>query len=260
MVATPRRRQARPCALQRAAAVPRGGRPARRQRLGPDSRGVAATRPDGTALELRLSTPMPDGRWLVELRLGPAPFAGGSEGERICAARRGARRAAQPLRHGRRLWVATSTCLSRARPLPRRARPADPLRLRVAAVAARDATRTSTPSSPAASSRRARASVHARTADAPHRKGRAGRADHAPHGRLVARARRDAVSRVVPRARAHRAARERGPRLGRPRRRGRDDRRARARDGCSPDGTVESGEGWTSLVVTPETGLPPSTA
>jgi S-adenosylmethionine:tRNA ribosyltransferase-isomerase len=42
---------------------------------------VAATRPDGTALELRLSTPMPDGRWLAELRLGPDRFSGGDEGE-----------------------------------------------------------------------------------------------------------------------------------------------------------------------------------
>src|SRR5262245_60252519 len=44
---------------------------------------VAAIRPDGTALELRLSTPMPDGRWLAELRLGPDRFRGGEAGERL---------------------------------------------------------------------------------------------------------------------------------------------------------------------------------
>ena len=44
---------------------------------------VAATRPDGTALELRLSTPMPDGRWLAELRLGSERFRGGEQGERL---------------------------------------------------------------------------------------------------------------------------------------------------------------------------------
>jgi S-adenosylmethionine:tRNA ribosyltransferase-isomerase len=45
-----------------------------------------ATRADGTALELRLSTPAPgrdDDLWIVELRLGDAPFGGGSVGERI---------------------------------------------------------------------------------------------------------------------------------------------------------------------------------
>src|SRR6476659_1543812 len=41
---------------------------------------VAATRPDGKKLELRLSTPMPDGRWLAELRLGSERFTGGEAG------------------------------------------------------------------------------------------------------------------------------------------------------------------------------------
>jgi S-adenosylmethionine:tRNA ribosyltransferase-isomerase len=41
-------------------------------------------RRDGTALELRLSTPLPDAsddRWVVELRAGAEPFAGGSAGD-----------------------------------------------------------------------------------------------------------------------------------------------------------------------------------
>jgi S-adenosylmethionine:tRNA ribosyltransferase-isomerase len=44
---------------------------------------LGASRPDGTALELRLSTPLPDGRWLAELRLGAERFVGGEEGERL---------------------------------------------------------------------------------------------------------------------------------------------------------------------------------
>jgi S-adenosylmethionine:tRNA ribosyltransferase-isomerase len=44
---------------------------------------LGASRPDGTALELRLSTPMPDGRWLAELRLGAERFVGGEEGEQL---------------------------------------------------------------------------------------------------------------------------------------------------------------------------------
>jgi S-adenosylmethionine:tRNA ribosyltransferase-isomerase len=44
---------------------------------------LSALRPDGTALELRLSTPRPDDRWLVELRLGSQPFDGAEPGERL---------------------------------------------------------------------------------------------------------------------------------------------------------------------------------
>jgi S-adenosylmethionine:tRNA ribosyltransferase-isomerase len=44
---------------------------------------VAADRADGTELELRLSSPMPDGRWLAELRRGHDRFRGGEQGERL---------------------------------------------------------------------------------------------------------------------------------------------------------------------------------
>ena len=44
---------------------------------------LSALRTDGTALELRLSTPRPDDRWLVELRLRSQPFSGGVPGERL---------------------------------------------------------------------------------------------------------------------------------------------------------------------------------
>ena len=73
--------------------------------------------------------------------------------------------------------------------------------------------------------------VHARAAHAARREGRARRADRPAHRRLLAGARRAALSRVVPRARGDRRARQRRPRLGRPRDRGRNDGRARARNG-----------------------------
>jgi S-adenosylmethionine:tRNA ribosyltransferase-isomerase len=44
---------------------------------------LPAQLPDGLAVELRLSTPLPDGHWLVELRQGPARFAGATAGERL---------------------------------------------------------------------------------------------------------------------------------------------------------------------------------
>ncbi len=47
---------------------------------------LSARRGDGTQLELRLSTPAPgrdDDVWIIELRLGDAPFAGAAVGERI---------------------------------------------------------------------------------------------------------------------------------------------------------------------------------
>jgi S-adenosylmethionine:tRNA ribosyltransferase-isomerase len=44
---------------------------------------LSALQADGTSLELRLSTPRPDDRWLVELRLRSQPFAGAAPGERL---------------------------------------------------------------------------------------------------------------------------------------------------------------------------------
>ncbi len=67
---------------------------------------LPASRPDGTALELRLSTPMPDGRWLVELRLGPARFTGGEEGERLTLPNGAHAELLSRYAHSRRLWVA----------------------------------------------------------------------------------------------------------------------------------------------------------
>ena len=75
-------------------------------------------------------------------------------------------------------------------------------------------------------------------------------------GRVLARARRAALSRAVSGARDDGGARQRRPRLGRPRDRGRHDGRPGARDGrrrrTEP---CPQGQGWTGLVVTPERGL-----
>jgi S-adenosylmethionine:tRNA ribosyltransferase-isomerase len=66
---------------------------------------LSALRGDGTSLELRLSTPRPDDRWLVELRLRSHPFAGGSPGERLLLPQDG--RATLLRRYSRsRLWRA----------------------------------------------------------------------------------------------------------------------------------------------------------
>ena len=158
MVAIAQRREARARALQRAAALP--PTPATCSWSTSSAQipaALPATRPDGTALELRLSTPMPDGRWLAELRLGPAPFTGGERGRAPRAAGRRARRARQPLRRRPAAVAHRAAPAAAARPLPRRARPADPLRLRVAGSGRSRPTGTSTRSSRAASSRRARA-------------------------------------------------------------------------------------------------------
>jgi S-adenosylmethionine:tRNA ribosyltransferase-isomerase len=70
---------------------------------------LPAQRSDGAALELRLSTPMPDERWLVELRLGPEPFGDASEGERLALPDGGHATLLGRYARGRRLWIAVLT-------------------------------------------------------------------------------------------------------------------------------------------------------
>ena len=67
---------------------------------------LPARRADGSELELRLSTPTPGGRWLVELRRDRAPFTGGEAGEQVTLP--GGATATLLARHGRgkRLWAA----------------------------------------------------------------------------------------------------------------------------------------------------------
>ena len=66
-------------------------------------------RADGTELELRLSTPEPghdgNGRWIVELRRGDAPFGGGEPGERLTLPGGGTAQILVPFTAGR-LWLA----------------------------------------------------------------------------------------------------------------------------------------------------------
>jgi S-adenosylmethionine:tRNA ribosyltransferase-isomerase len=68
-----------------------------------------ATRGDGTALELRLSTPAtgrdPARDWIVELRRGDEPFADGRAGERLALPGGAAAQLLAPYA-GRRLWLA----------------------------------------------------------------------------------------------------------------------------------------------------------
>ncbi len=70
---------------------------------------LPAIRADGTALELRLSTPAegrdPDRFWIVELRRGDAPFAGARVGERLALAA-GATASILAPYAGVRLWLA----------------------------------------------------------------------------------------------------------------------------------------------------------
>ncbi|HEY7621199.1 MAG TPA: S-adenosylmethionine:tRNA ribosyltransferase-isomerase [Solirubrobacteraceae bacterium] len=70
---------------------------------------LPARRADGTELELRLSTPLPgasDDRWVVELRAGGEPFSGGRAGD-VLALPAGARaRIEAPYLAGPRLWAA----------------------------------------------------------------------------------------------------------------------------------------------------------
>jgi S-adenosylmethionine:tRNA ribosyltransferase-isomerase len=70
---------------------------------------LPARRADGTELELRLSTPLPgasDDRWVVELRAGAEPFAGGRAGD-VLELPAGARaRIEAPYLAGPRLWAA----------------------------------------------------------------------------------------------------------------------------------------------------------
>ena len=70
---------------------------------------VPARRGDGTELELRFSTPEPghdgDRRWIVELRDGDEPFAGGKAGEVLTLADGATARLLAPFTAGR-LWLA----------------------------------------------------------------------------------------------------------------------------------------------------------
>ncbi len=67
-----------------------------------------ATRADGTALRLHLSTPDPGdaGRWIVELRRGGERFSGARCGERLALAGGGEAELVAPYLSAGRLWIA----------------------------------------------------------------------------------------------------------------------------------------------------------
>jgi S-adenosylmethionine:tRNA ribosyltransferase-isomerase len=67
---------------------------------------LTARQGDGSELELRLSTPTEDGRWLVELRRGDLPFADGELGERLALPYGGRAELLARYAASRRLWVA----------------------------------------------------------------------------------------------------------------------------------------------------------
>jgi S-adenosylmethionine:tRNA ribosyltransferase-isomerase len=70
---------------------------------------LAATRRDGTALELHLSTPAPDQApnwWVVELRRGSSPFREARAGEEVGLAGGGRAVMVAPFARGARLWLA----------------------------------------------------------------------------------------------------------------------------------------------------------
>jgi S-adenosylmethionine:tRNA ribosyltransferase-isomerase len=70
---------------------------------------LPARRGDGSTLELRLSTPLPsapDGRWVVELRQGDQPFRGARAGETLELPAGGRAHLEAPYLSGPRLWAA----------------------------------------------------------------------------------------------------------------------------------------------------------
>jgi S-adenosylmethionine:tRNA ribosyltransferase-isomerase len=70
---------------------------------------LPARRRDGSPLELRLSTPLPgapDDRWVVELRAGSEPFRGGRAGETLTLPAGATVELEAPYLSGPRLWAA----------------------------------------------------------------------------------------------------------------------------------------------------------
>jgi S-adenosylmethionine:tRNA ribosyltransferase-isomerase len=216
---------------------------------------LAAQRSDGTALELRLSTPMPDERWLVELRLGPDPFADGVEGERLALPGGGRASLLGRYARGRRLWLAS---LSLPGPVDRYlAAHGRPIRYGYV-----------TEHWPLDAYRNVYA-LEAGSAEPPS----AGRPfTHALLTRLVAKGVH--VAPVVLHTGVSSLERGEAPYPERFRVSAATARLVNAVHGwggsvvavgttsvraletvAAPDGTVEAGEGWTSLVVTPERGL-----
>ena len=218
-----------------------------------------AARADGTALELHLSTRLPDNEWAVELRLrkpdGAEQFRDGAPGEVLGLPSDGTATLIAPYsrvltKAGVRLWRA-------------RLDPPVPLDEYLARTAARSATPTCR-----ASGRLGYQNVFApapASAEMPSAgrgfseslitqlvaRGIAVRTALAPHRRLQPRRRRTAVSRVLCRPRADRPSRQQRPLRRQPRRRRRHDGRPRTRDRDRRKRRHSRGRRLTDLVVAP---------
>ena len=220
---------------------------------------LAARRTDGTALELRLSTPLPgaaDDRWVVELRAGAEPFRGGRAGDVLELARGGRATLETPYLTGARLWAARLELPEPLHGLPRPPRGADPLPLRARrapAVGLRDRLRDR------ARLRRdaeRRAPGDARGA---HRAGGARASSSRRSSCTPASPRPSAASARIPSASACRPTTARLVEAtrgwgGRVVAIGTTVVRA-LETVAGADGGIEAGEGWTALVVTPARGV-----
>ena len=187
------------------------------------------TRLGGKPLQLWLSTPTLDGTWLVELRTSdrrpfprpPLParleLPGGVDAELV--ARFAGQRTTR--RRPRRARRATQG-------LPAPIRAAGPVRLRARAVAARCLPDRLRPRARERGDAERRPALHGGARDGARRARDAPCPRDPAHGRLLARARRAALSRAFPCAGHDCRAGQRCPQLGRARDRGRYDGRARA--------------------------------
>ena len=220
---------------------------------------LPAVRQDGCELELRLSTPMegndPERYWIVELRARRLALRRRSVGDASPCRAAGRRRSS---RRTPACGSGSHTSISRARcsTLPRRARRADPLRLRPAQLAAATyqnvyAVEPGSAEMPSAG-RPFTAELITRLV--------AGGVLVAPivlHTGVSSQERHErpyAERYRVPATTARLVNAVHA--LGRSRDRDGDDRRPRARDGCAcRTESSHAREGWTNLVVTPERGV-----
>ena len=218
---------------------------------------VDGTAPDGSPVQVHLSTQLPAGLWTIEVRRNGQADLGASRRGRDRAARRGPRRPPGavlpgPGGVGVRLWVSHGRDARAAAQLPGPPRPSHPLRLRARELAdhrlperlrhrarvGRDAER--------------RPALHPRGPHPPGGQGRRGRTGPPAHRRGLARGERAALRRVLQGLAVDRAPRQRHPASG-----GRviaiGTTVVRTLESVVDEhGHVHPSEGWTETVVSPE--------
>ena len=217
----------------------------------------------GETFELHLSTRLPGDFWVVEVRRpGPVaslPYRDARAGTTFDLDGGGRAHAARAVSAPRRvdarsrLWIAALAAAEPVAAVSRTVRPPDSVQLRQAAVGRRRCTRPSSPPSPAA--RRCRPPARPFTAELVTRlvvARRPDRAAAAAHRRREPRGSRAAVRGVLSRAAGDRRPRQRARRAGR-RVVAVGTTVVRALETVTDDrGRTSPGEGWTSLVITPE--------